>query len=159
MASSHQPAASCPLQETPWTSCNTGFGQSLLCGTVRHLTIVLGPMADKVSLSSPRRPERTIRFFSSDECSLRIARRLSFTTCSAGAFVVTGFFIIFNPSWGKDEPQTLRYAITLNCSMGTDGEHCGVVHVSVPLFFAPAPCEKCSQLPAPPFRWIVVIRD
>jgi hypothetical protein len=32
-----------------------------------------------------------------------------------------GFFIIFNSIWGKDEPQTLRYAITLNCSMGADG--------------------------------------
>ncbi|MEY4256544.1 MAG: hypothetical protein RLZZ141_1771, partial [Pseudomonadota bacterium] len=45
-----------------------------------------------------------------------------------GAFVVTGFagvvlrfFIIFNSDWGKDEPQTLRYAITPNCSMGADG--------------------------------------
>jgi hypothetical protein len=52
---------------------------------------------------------------------------MSFTTFSAGAFVVTGFagavlrfFIIFNSIWGKDEPQTLRYAITLNRSMGAD---------------------------------------
>jgi maleylpyruvate isomerase len=35
--------------------------------------------------------------------------------------VVTGFFIIFNSNWGKDEPQTLRYAITPNCSVGGDG--------------------------------------
>jgi hypothetical protein len=33
---------------------------------------------------------------------------MSFTTCSAAAFVVTGFFIIFNSNWGKDEPQILR---------------------------------------------------
>ena len=79
-------------------------------------------------LSSPRRPDSTIRIFSSEECSLRVARRISFTTCSAGAFVVTGFagavlrfFIIFNSNWGKDEPQILRYAIMLNCSMGADG--------------------------------------
>jgi hypothetical protein len=39
-------------------------------------------------------------------------------------FVVTGFFIIFNSIWGKDEPQTPRYAITLNCSMGAEGGHC-----------------------------------
>jgi hypothetical protein len=76
-------------------------------------------------LSSPRRPDSTIRIFSSDECSLRVARRMSFTTCSAGAFVVTGFFIIFNSNWGKDEPQILRYAIMLNCSMGADGGHSG----------------------------------
>jgi hypothetical protein len=34
-----------------------------------------------------------------------------------------GFFIIFNSNWGKDEPQTLRYAIMLNCSMGADAGH------------------------------------
>ena len=51
-----------------------------------------------------------------------------FTTCSAGALIVTGFagavlrlFIIFNSNWDKDEPQTLRYAITPNCSTGADG--------------------------------------
>jgi hypothetical protein len=71
---------------------------------------------------------RPSRIFSSEECSLRVARRISFKTCSAGAFVVTGFagavlrfFIIFNSLWGQDEPQTLRYTITLNCSMGADG--------------------------------------
>ena len=32
-----------------------------------------------------------------------------------------GFFIIFNSNWGKDEPQTLHYAITQNGSMGADG--------------------------------------
>jgi len=62
--------------------------------------------------------------------SLRVARRISFTTCSAVAFVATGFagavlrfFIIFNSNWGKDEPQILRYAIMPNCSMGADGGH------------------------------------
>jgi hypothetical protein len=74
---------------------------------------------------------RPSRIFSSEECSLRVARRISFKTCSAGAFVVTGFagavlrfFIIFNSLWGQDEPQTLRYTITLNCSMGADGGQC-----------------------------------
>jgi NAD(P)-dependent dehydrogenase (short-subunit alcohol dehydrogenase family) len=36
----------------------------------------------------------------------------------AGA--VLRFFIIFNSNSGKDEPQTLHYAITQNCSMGAD---------------------------------------
>ena len=36
------------------------------------------------------------------------------------AFVAKGFFIIFNSNWGKDELQTLRYTITLNCPMGAD---------------------------------------
>jgi hypothetical protein len=48
---------------------------------------------------------------------------MSFTTFSAGTFVVTGFFIIFNSIWGKDEPQILRYAITPNRSMGADVRH------------------------------------
>jgi hypothetical protein len=80
--------------------------------------------------SSPRRPDSRIRIFSSDECNLRVARRMFFTTCSAGALVVTGFagavlrfFIIFNSDWIKDEPQILRYAITPNCSKGADAGH------------------------------------
>ncbi|MCB6180224.1 IS5 family transposase, partial [Rhodobacter sp. Har01] len=39
---------------------------------------------------------------------------------SAGAFVVTRFFLISTSMWGQDEPQTLRHAITPNCSMGAD---------------------------------------
>jgi hypothetical protein len=73
-----------------------------------------------LTFTLPLTPDSTIRIFSSEECSLRVARRISFTTCSAGAFVVTGFFIIFNSNSGKDEPQTLHYAITQNCSMGAD---------------------------------------
>ncbi|MCB6179017.1 hypothetical protein LHP98_12870, partial [Rhodobacter sp. Har01] len=46
-----------------------------------------------------------------------------FTTCSAGAFVVTRFFLISTSMWGQDEPQTLRHAITPNCSMGADAGH------------------------------------
>ena len=44
---------------------------------------------------------------------------MPFTTCPAGAFVVTGFFI-FNSNWVKMS-VTVRYAITLNCSKGVDG--------------------------------------
>jgi hypothetical protein len=54
----------------------------------------------------------------------RVARRMSLTTCSAGALVVMAFFIIFNSMWGQDETQNLCYAITLNCSMGVDAGHC-----------------------------------
>ena len=31
-----------------------------------------------------------------------------------------GFLIFFNSNWGKDEPQTLHYAIMINCPMGAD---------------------------------------
>ena len=48
---------------------------------------------------------------------------MSFTTCSAGAFVATEFFLISTSMWGQDELQTLHYAIMLNCSMGADGGH------------------------------------
>src|SRR5918993_554795 len=37
-------------------------------------------------LSSPRRPSSTMRIFSSAENCRRVARRISFTTCSAGCF-------------------------------------------------------------------------
>jgi hypothetical protein len=46
-----------------------------------------------------------------------------FTTCSAGAFVDTGFLLIFTSMLGQEEPQALYYAIMLNCSMGADGEN------------------------------------
>jgi hypothetical protein len=35
--------------------------------------------------------------------------------------MVTGFFIIFNSQSGKNEPQNLRYAITLSCPNGAEG--------------------------------------
>ena len=43
------------------------------------------------------------------------------TTCSAGAFVIMGCFVIFNSMSGQDEPQTLHHTITQNCPMGDDG--------------------------------------
>ena len=42
-------------------------------------------------LDSPRRPSRTIRIFSSDECRLRVARRMFFTIRSDGEFRMHGF--------------------------------------------------------------------
>jgi hypothetical protein len=40
---------------------------------------------------------------------------------ATATFVVKGCFIIFNSTQGKDEPQTLRDAIMLDCPMGADG--------------------------------------
>src|SRR6185436_11328547 len=45
-------------------------------------------------LDSPRRPSRTIRIFSSDECRLRVARRMFFTIRSDGDFGCTDFSLI-----------------------------------------------------------------
>jgi len=61
--------------------------------------------------SSPRRPSSTMRIFSSAEYCLRVGRRMSLMTCSAGAFpvpdfagVVLRFCLIFAPLKGYDEP-------------------------------------------------------
>src|ERR1700732_4961901 len=48
-------------------------------------------------LSSPRRPSRTMRIFSSAENCRRVARRMSFTTFSAGSFTGPDFCLIFAP--------------------------------------------------------------
>ena len=50
--------------------------------------------ARSAMLSSPRRPDRTIWIFSSEECSLRVARRISLTSLSRcllchGTFVIS----------------------------------------------------------------------
>src|SRR5262245_50809647 len=49
-------------------------------------------------LSSPRRPVRTMRIFSSAENWRRVTRRISFTTCFAGSFTDPDFGPIFAPS-------------------------------------------------------------
>src|ERR1700726_1248984 len=48
-------------------------------------------------LSSPRRPSKTIRIFSSAEYCLRVARRMSLTTFSAGSFAKLECCLIFAP--------------------------------------------------------------
>src|SRR5471032_1729788 len=48
-------------------------------------------------LSSPRRPSRTIRIFSSAEYCLRVARRMSLTTFSAVSFAKLECCLIFVP--------------------------------------------------------------
>src|SRR3954451_7787239 len=49
-------------------------------------------------LSSPRKPVSTMRIFSSAENCRRVARRISFTTCSAGSFTGPDFCPICAPS-------------------------------------------------------------
>src|SRR4051812_32166466 len=49
-------------------------------------------------LSSPRKPVSTMRIFSSAENCRRVARRISFTTCSAGCFTGPDFCPICAPS-------------------------------------------------------------
>src|SRR5277367_3348297 len=49
-------------------------------------------------LSSPRKPDSTMRIFSSAENCRRVARRISLMTCSAGSFTGPDFCPIFAPS-------------------------------------------------------------
>src|SRR3954453_7172998 len=48
-------------------------------------------------LSSPRKPDSTMRIFSSAENWRRVARRISLMTCSAGAFTGSDCCPIFAP--------------------------------------------------------------
>src|SRR3954470_24867563 len=48
-------------------------------------------------LSSPRKPVSTMRIFSSAENCRRVARRIPFTTCSAGSFTGPDFCPICAP--------------------------------------------------------------
>src|SRR6187401_1183847 len=49
-------------------------------------------------LSSPRRPDSTMRIFSSAENCRRVARRIALITCSAGSFTGPDLCPIFAPS-------------------------------------------------------------
>src|SRR3954463_9448281 len=74
-------------------------------------------------LSSQRRPSSTTWIFSSAEKCRRVARRMSLTICSAGAFSGSGFCLIFAPD-GYDDPEILRSRIPSICPTGADGGHC-----------------------------------
>ena len=74
-------------------------------------------------LSSPRRPDTTIRIFSSAVYCLRVLRRISRTVLSAGSFLLIDFCLIFVPFGHYDEPEILRYAITSIYPKGADVRH------------------------------------
>ena len=48
--------------------------------------------------SSPRKPDRTMRIFSSEQNWCRVTRRVSFTTFGVGPFAGPDFYPIFAPS-------------------------------------------------------------
>ena len=74
-------------------------------------------------LSSPRRPDNTIRIFSSAEYRLRVLRRMSRTTFSAGSFLLIDFCLIFVPFGHYDEPEILPYENPSMCPIGADVRH------------------------------------
>src|SRR6187431_2671914 len=72
-------------------------------------------------LSSPRRPSSTTRIFSSAEKCRRVARRMSFTTSSAGDLTGPDLCLIFAPSKRYDEPEILSSSIRRICLIDADG--------------------------------------
>ena len=74
-------------------------------------------------LSSPRRPDNTIRILSSAEYRLRVLRRMSRTDFSAGSFWLIDFWLIFVPFGHDDEPEILPYENTSMCPKGADVRH------------------------------------
>ena len=74
-------------------------------------------------LSSPRRPDTTIRIFSSAEYYLRVLRRISRTVRSAVSLEFIDSCLIFVPFGHDDEPAILRYEITSICPISADVRH------------------------------------
>src|SRR5690606_31758766 len=64
-----------------------------------------------------------MRIFSSAPYCLRVARRMFLMTCSAGAFPVPDFCLIFAPLKGYDEPEILRYQLSQFGPISADAGH------------------------------------
>src|SRR5271170_3306850 len=73
-------------------------------------------------LCSPRKPSSTTRIFSSAEYCFRVARRMSFTTCSDDTLVVSDFCLICASPWSYDEPEILPCSTRPICLTSADGE-------------------------------------
>jgi hypothetical protein len=74
---------------------------------------VSGPYFSIISIFClPWSPSRTMRILSPAEWCLRVARRISRTSFSAGTRVGGGggFLAYLHPPWGYDEPEILRYS-------------------------------------------------
>ena len=114
-----------------------------------HLNPLRAPVAP-----SPRRPDTTIRIFSSAEYCLRVLRRISRTALSAGSFLLMDCCLIFVPFGHYDEPEILRYPITSICPISADGEQ--VIAVS-----DAGTIQRCDgwKEPRKPFRVFVTKAD
>src|SRR6266404_4331375 len=74
-------------------------------------------------LSSPCRPVRTMRIFSSAENWRRVARRISFTTCLAGSFTDPDFCPIFAPSMATMGQKSSLPQPAPSVSLSADAGH------------------------------------
>src|SRR5271167_4675113 len=72
-------------------------------------------------LCSPRKPSSTVRIFSSAEYCFRVARRMSFTTCSDDTLVVSDLCLICASPWSYDEPEILPCSTRPICLTSADG--------------------------------------
>src|SRR3954452_21142754 len=68
-------------------------------------------------LSSPRKPVSTMQIFSSAENCRRVARRIPFTTCSAGSFTGPDFFSICAPFMATVGQKTSLPQLTRSVSV------------------------------------------
>jgi hypothetical protein len=82
-----------------------GFHELLRSGVVQALGDPFLAASSEI-LSSPRRPSSTIRILSSAEKCRRVARRISFTTCSVGFLAIGDLALIFVPSSLRREPNS-----------------------------------------------------
>src|SRR5271154_5946321 len=81
-------------------------------------------------LSSPRRPSSTMRIFSSAEYCLRVARRMSWTTFSAGSFDDRVCCLIFAPVnvTMSQKLSLLQSANSVSWALMADNQHAQHVH-------------------------------
>src|SRR3546814_9678938 len=89
---------------------------------------------EMMMLSSPRRPDSTIRIFSSAEYCLRVLRRMSRIAVSAPSFKLMDFSLIFVPFGHYDEPEILRYANTSTRSEEHTSELQSLMRISYAVF-------------------------
>src|SRR5262249_39055552 len=72
-----------------------------------------------------------MRIFSSAENCRRVARRICFTTCSAGSFTGLDFCPICAPSMATMGPKSSLPQPAPFCLIGADAGHCGIYSPAV----------------------------
>ena len=76
-----------------------------------------------VTESRPKKSPCAVRFFYAGVFASIAGTPFDFLICSAGALTGTDFCLIFAPSMGYDEPETLPCSIRSICLIGADDGH------------------------------------